>query len=143
MVKRYIIGTKITLARSVRTLASGFKTTVPLKAAVSSTFVKNSRGLHKLADYANWKCNVWTRNGNFMDELDSRLSTFEMQPLFKHDSSHLPSSETPEYPLFLTLWANYFVARDLHYKVSMDSPNKTYGVELYSLHFVSKCLFFS
>lgn len=59
-------------------------------------------------------------------------------PLFKHDSSHPPSSDTPESPLFLTLWANYLVARGLHYQVSMDSPNKTCGVELYSPHFAAR-----
>ncbi|KAH7511444.1 hypothetical protein FEM48_ZijujUnG0012000 [Ziziphus jujuba var. spinosa] len=61
-------------------------------------------------------------------------------PLFKHDFSHPPSSDTPEYPLFLTLSVNYLMARDLHYQVSMDSLNKTYGVELYSPHFVVSCL---
>lgn len=25
-------------------------------------FGRNSGGLHKLADHANWKCNVWTRS---------------------------------------------------------------------------------
>ena len=60
--------------------------------------------------------------------------------LFRFDSSYPPSGDTPEYPLYLTLWANYLVARDLHYQVSMDPPNNTCGVELYSPHFASRKL---
>lgn len=52
--------------------------------------------------------------------------------LFRFYSSYPPSGDTPEYPLYLTLWAYYLVARDLHYQVSMDPPNNTCGVELYS-----------
>lgn len=61
--------------------------------------------------------------------------------LFRFDSSYYPpSGDTPKYPLYLTLWANYLVARDLHYQVSMDPPNNTCGVELYSPHFASRKL---
>ncbi|KAI5676706.1 hypothetical protein M9H77_07656 [Catharanthus roseus] len=119
-----ILGNLITMAQTSMKLLSGHY------------MASNSESKSQVS--VTYRSNVWTTNGKIMDDIDSRLATFEMKPLFKHDSSHLPSSETPEHPLFPTLWANYLRARDFQCTVSMESSNKTYGTELYSLPFVSR-----